>query len=189
VTAPNPSPCGRLALALMAAAVFVACGKGPVATPATGTGGSLPVTGNPLGEFPNVGGTCGLLQEDEVQTVTGFPLTDRSGLARHGASPDPNTRTLCVFADSNSDSVVFSVSAETGDGKHEYDAAVALMTLPQPLPDLGDAASWSGRGVIVRLEVLTGNRGIAFSVSLGGPEQTQLLDIARTLATKVIDHL
>ena len=189
MTAPNPSPPGRLALAFIAAAMFAACGKGPVATPATGAGGNLPVTGNPLGEFPNVGGTCDLLQEGEVQTVTGFPLTDRSGLARHGASPDPSTRTLCVFADRNGDSVIFSLSAAAGEGKQEYDKAVALMTLSQPVPDLGDAASWSGRDVILRLEVLTGNRAISLSVSLSGPEQTQLLDIAKTLATKVIDHL
>ena len=189
MTAPYPSPRGRLALVLVAAVLLVAC-SGPKATPgATGSGASLPVTGVPLGEFPNVGGRCELLGEDEVRDATGFPLSDRSGLARHGVSPDPKSRLLCVFADQNGDSVIFGISPATPDAKKQYESSVELMSSPHELTGLGDAATWDGQGAGLGLEVLQDDRALSLNVILGGPELTDLLEIAKAIAAKVLDRL
>lgn len=189
MTAPHPRRPSRLAVAMITALLATACAKGLTPAPDAGRDTTLDVSNGSVGGFPVAADTCELLREEEVSAIAGFPLSDRSGLARQEASPGPSTRTLCVFADKDGDSVIITVSAETSDGRREYDDAVQGMTSPQPLSGLGDAASWYGRGVVLHLEVLVGDRALSFTVSLAGPDQDQLLGIAKSLAAEVIDRL
>jgi hypothetical protein len=139
--------------------------------------------------FDRVLGRCTIITPRAVNDVAGTLLLDVTGRTGTSASAAPDSRTICVFADQRSNSVIVGLSPDDGHARTQYDTAVAVMVGPQPIAGVGDEAEFDVQGVAGRLEVLGNDRDLSVTVILEDTSPDRLLRVARAVAQAVLSSL
>jgi hypothetical protein len=139
--------------------------------------------------FDRVLGKCSIISPRTVNDVAGTLLLDVTGRTGTSESAAPGSRTICVFADLRSNSVIVGLSPEDGNARTQYATAVAVMVRPQPVAGVGEKAAFDVQGVAGRLEVLGHDRDLSVTVILEDTAPDRLLTVARALAQAVLSAL